>query len=102
VVAAEFMQWLWLVVFFVNALTLRQAITPDRLQGRVAASNQVITAGMAPIGSFLGGVIGSAVSVQASLVAGIVGMFLAAFWVVFSPVIQMREIPAHPDDALDR
>ena len=102
VVAAEFMQWLWLVVFFVNALTLRQAITPDRLQGRVAASNQVITAGMAPIGSFLGGVIGSAVSVQASLVAGIVGMFLAAFWVVFSPVIQMREIPAHPDDALDQ
>ncbi len=41
VVFAEFMQWLWLVVFFVNVLSLRQAITPNRLLGRVAASNQV-------------------------------------------------------------
>jgi len=93
VVAAEFMQWLWLVVFFVNALSLRQAITPNRLQGRVAASNQVLTGGMAPVGSFLGGVVGSVVNVQASLIAGIVGMFLAAFWVLFSPAIHLREMP---------
>ncbi len=29
IVAAEFMQWLWLVVFFANALSLRQAVTPN-------------------------------------------------------------------------
>jgi predicted MFS family arabinose efflux permease len=100
VVAAEFMQWMWLVVFFVNALSLRQAITPNRLQGRVAASNQVITGGMAPIGSLLGGILGSAVNVQASLIAGIAGMFLAALWVLFSPVIRLQTMPSAPDEAL--
>ena len=99
-VAAEFMQWMWLVVFFVNALSLRQAITPNRLQGRVAASNQVITGGMAPIGSLLGGILGSAVSVQASLIAGIAGMFLAALWVLFSPVIHVQAMPTMPDESL--
>jgi len=96
VVAAEFMQWLWLVVFFVNVVSLRQSITPNRLLGRVAASNQVITGGMAPIGSFLGGVIGSAVSVEASLIVGIVGMFLAGGWIVWSPVGQLRSLPPMP------
>ncbi|MBA2470155.1 MAG: MFS transporter [Chloroflexia bacterium] len=101
VVFAEFMQWLWLVVFFINVLSLRQSITPNRLQGRVAASNQVLTGGMALVGSFLGGTIGSVFSVQASLIAGIVGMFLAAFWVLFSPAIHIREMPTEPDAALD-
>ncbi|MBX6342495.1 MAG: MFS transporter, partial [Thermomicrobiaceae bacterium] len=35
VLASEFSQWLTLVVADVNQLSLRQAITPDRLQGRV-------------------------------------------------------------------
>jgi predicted MFS family arabinose efflux permease len=93
VVFAEFMQWLWLVVFFVNVLSLRQAITPNRLLGRVAASNQVITGGMAPIGSFLGGVIGSAFGVEISLVVGIAGMFLAAGWIVWSPAGRLLTLP---------
>lgn len=101
VVFAEFMQWLWLVVFFITVLSLRQSITPNRLQGRVAASNQVLTSGMAPAGSFLGGVIGTLFSVQAALLAGIAGMFLAAAWVWFSPAIGIREMPAEPDDARD-
>jgi MFS family permease len=101
IVFAEFMQWLSLVVFFITVLSLRQSITPNRLQGRVAASNQVLTAGMAPVGSFLGGVIGSAVNVQASLIAGIAGMFLAAAWVWYSPVHGIEEMPTVPDEELE-
>ncbi len=56
---------------------------------------------MAPVGSFLGGTIGSVFSVQASLIAGIAGMFLAGFWVLFSPAIHIREMPTEPDEALD-
>ncbi len=96
VVIAECMQWLWLVVFFVNVVSLRQAITPNRMLGRVSASNQVITGGMAPVGSFLGGVIGSTFGVETSLVVGIAGMFLAAGWIIGSPVGSLREFPASP------
>jgi predicted MFS family arabinose efflux permease len=100
VIFAECMQWMTLVVFNVLALSLRQSLTPNRLLGRVAASNQVLAQGMMPIGSFLGGVVGSLVSVQAALLVGVAGMFLAAAWVWFSPVIRIEAMPIEPDEAL--
>lgn len=100
VIFAEFMQWLTLVIFNVLGLSLRQSLTPPRLLGRVAASNQVMSQGMMPIGSFLGGVIGSLVNVQAALLVGVAGMFLAAVWVLRSPVASIRELPAEPPDDL--
>lgn len=98
IVFAEFAQWMTLVVFNVLGLSLRQTLTPARLLGRVAASNQVLSQGMMPIGSFLGGVIGSLASVQAALLTGVFGMFLAAGWVLFSPVPGIRQMPAEPVD----
>jgi MFS family permease len=100
VIFAECMQWMTLVVFNVLALSLRQSLTPNRMLGRVAASNQVLAQGMMPIGSFLGGVVGSLVSVQAALLAGVAGMFLAAAWVWFSPTIHIEEMPTEPDKEL--
>lgn len=102
VIFAECMQWMTLVVFNVVALSLRQSLTPNRMMGRVAASNQVLAQGMMPIGSFLGGVLGSVVGVQATLLVGVFGMFLAAVWVWFSPAIHIREMPQEPDAALVR
>jgi MFS family permease len=96
IVFAEFAQWMTLVIFNVLGLSLRQTLTPGRLLGRVAASNQVLAQGTMPIGSFLGGVIGSLVSVQAALLAGVFGMFMAAGWVMFSPVPGIHEMPAEP------
>jgi hypothetical protein len=96
IVFAEFAQWMTLVIFNVLGLSLRQTLTPGRLLGRVAASNQVLAQGTMPIGSFVGGVIGSLVSVQAALLAGVFGMFLAAGWVMFSPVPAIHEMPAEP------
>lgn len=102
VVFAELMQWMALVVFNVLRLSLRQALTPDRLQGRVSASNQVIIGGMQPIGSLLGGVIGSAFGVHVALIVGCAGMFLAAAWVWLSPTVGLIEMPGRPDPALER
>ena len=38
VVASEFTQWMAVQVYFINAISLRQAVTPDRLVGRVNAA----------------------------------------------------------------
>lgn len=102
VVFAEFAQWLALLVFNTNRLSLRQALTPDRLQGRVAATSQVLTMGMQPIGSLLGGIIGSVWSVQAALIVGVIGMFLAFLFVWFSPTRDIHDLPAGPDPSLLR
>lgn len=101
IVVAELIQWMTLVVFHVIRLSVRQSLTPDRLQGRVAASDQVLAGGMQPVGSFLGGVIGSWYGVQTALIVGVIGMFLAAAWVWRSPTASLRTMPGEPDPALD-
>lgn len=81
VVFAEFAQWMMLVVFQIGEGSVRQAITPDHLLGRVAASDQVLTAGLQPVGALLGGVLGEIIGIQATLLVGVAGMFCAGAWV---------------------
>jgi len=97
VIVAECMQWKTLIVFNVIKLSPRQALTPDRLMGRVSASSQVLIGGMMPVGSVLGGAIGSLFGVRVALLAGCAGMLLAAACVWWSPAIEIREMPAGPD-----
>ena len=44
--AAEFGQWMCLIVYYVNTVSVRQALTPDRLRGRVNATMRFIAGGM--------------------------------------------------------
>lgn len=99
VVFAEFSQWLTLLVLDVNRVSLRQAMTPDRLQGRVAASSQVLIGGMQPIGSFLGGVLGQLTSVHVTLFIACIGMFCAAAWLLDGAVFHVRTLPVEPGPA---
>jgi predicted MFS family arabinose efflux permease len=75
--------------FNVNQLSLRQALTPARLQARVHATSRALTWGALPIGAFLGGQLGEhlglrptlAISGCGTLVAGaiaFVGVLLAS------------------------
>jgi len=101
VLFAELMQWMALVIFNVLRVSLRQALTPDRLQGRVSASDQVIVGGMQPVGSLLGGAIGSAFGVHTALIVGCAGMFMAAAWLWLSPTAGLKEMPVEPDPAIE-
>jgi MFS family permease len=86
VVAAEFLQWLTLLVYAVNAVSLRQRITPDAFMGRVNATFTFVARGMMPIGSLLGGALGGWIGLPMTLVVGEIGMFLAVVWLVLSPL----------------
>jgi predicted MFS family arabinose efflux permease len=100
VMFAEFSQWGTLQIFNVNRFSLRQALTPDRLMGRVSASSTTIIGGMQPIGSLIGGAIGELVSVQAALIVGCAGMFIAAWWVWDSPIPSIQTLPEQPEEGL--
>jgi predicted MFS family arabinose efflux permease len=101
VVFAEFAQWMTLVIFEIAEGSLRQAITPDHLLGRVTASNQVLTNGLQPIGAFIGGMLGQAIGVQEALLVGVAGMFCAGAWVYWSPVRDITTMPTEPDPTLE-
>ena len=48
------------MIFFINYLSLRQAVTPDRLLGRVTATMICLTVSTAPLGGLAGGWVGGA------------------------------------------
>lgn len=77
ILASELLQWFTLVIYNINAVSLRQALTPDHLLGRVNGSMRFIGAGMRPIGSLLGGYLGSRIGLPGALVIGVFGMLLA-------------------------
>jgi predicted MFS family arabinose efflux permease len=89
-------------VFAVNFASLRQAQTPDRLQGRVNATIKVFTSGVVPVGALLGGLLGEAIGIRATVLVGVAGVFLAFLWVLLSPVRSLRSIPTDTPRPGDR
>ncbi len=82
------------VVYNVNQVGLRQAITPDRMLGRMNATMRLIVWGTIPIGALIGGILGTVVGLQAALWVSAIGASLSFLPVLFSPVRSLREIPA--------
>ncbi len=74
-------------------VSLRQAITPDRVQGRMNATMRTVVWGTIPIGSILGGVLGSTVGLVPTIVSGGILAGTAAGWILLGPV-RIREQPA--------
>ena len=81
------------VVYNIAQLSLRQAITPERIQGRMNSVMRFIVWGTIPLGAFAGGVLASRIGLKETLIAGGVGACLAFLPVVFSPVRSVREMP---------
>jgi MFS family permease len=82
------------VVYNITQVSLRQAITPDRVQGRMNASMRFVVWGTIPIGSLIGGFLGEQIGLRTTMLAGGLGGLLAGLWVFFSPVRALREQPA--------
>lgn len=81
-------------IYSIHAISLRQAVTPDRLLGRVNASMELVSEGMAPLGALAGGALGAVFGLQATLFVAALHGVLASLWIAASPVRNMRSIPA--------
>src|SRR6266581_8871916 len=83
------------VLYGINYLALRQAITPDRLLGRMTATMRFLTVASAPLGSLFGGALATAIGLRGTLLTvGMLGLVLSAAAVVWSPVRHHRTLPA--------
>jgi MFS family permease len=83
------------VLFGINYLSLRQAITPDRLLGRMTATMRFLTVAAAPLGSLAGGALATVIGLRATLLTiGVIALLLAAAAVLWSPVRRHHKLPA--------
>jgi predicted MFS family arabinose efflux permease len=85
------------VLYNVAQVSYRQAICPPALLGRMNAAVRWIVWGTLPLGSLAGGVLGTLIGVRPALWVAMVGSWAAGFWVLFSPLRRMRDVPAGPE-----
>ena len=81
-------------VYNINQVSLRQAITPPRMQGRMNATMRFIVWGTIPIGSILGGFLGGAIGLHDTIWIGAIGGIFAFVPLLFSPVRSLMKMPA--------
>jgi predicted MFS family arabinose efflux permease len=85
--------WFGAVVYNVAQISYRQAICPPQLLGRMNAAVRWVVWGTIPLGALLGGTFGSLLGVRPTLWIAFVGSWAAGWWVFFSPLRHMRDIP---------
>jgi MFS family permease len=87
-------------IYNINSMSLRQAITPDRLLGRINATMWVISWGAIPIGALVAGALGSVIGLRLTLVIGAVGYVLWGVLLFLSPIRSLREPPTLVEEEL--
>jgi MFS family permease len=85
-------------MFNLNQLSLRQAITPERLMGRMNSVVRFMYWGTMPVGSFAGGALATVIGIRSTLFVGIAGGTLAFVPLLFSSLARLRAIPDEIDE----
>ena len=82
------------VIYNVAQVSYRQAICPPGLLGRMNAAVRWVVWGTIPLGGLLGGALGTVIGVRATLWIAFGGSWAAGWWVFFSPLRRLRDVPA--------
>ncbi|MEV5355347.1 MFS transporter [Streptomyces sp. NPDC052693] len=81
----------------VTTMSVRQALTPDAMQARVAATITFVGMGTAPLGSLLGGLLVERWGLRTGLLLTAVGLLLSPVLMALSPLARLgRTLPARP------
>lgn len=93
VAAAGFITLFGGAVYNITQVSYRQAITPERMQGRMNATMRFIVWGTIPIGAIVAGFLGGAIGLTQTIWIGAIGSLFVFLPVLLSPVRSLREMP---------
>ncbi len=80
-------------IYNINQVSLRQAITPQRLQGRMNATMRFVVWGTMPLGGLVGGALGEVLGLRPAIALATAGGLTAFLWLLRSPVRTLVRIP---------
>ncbi|MGP3971724.1 MFS transporter [Streptomyces sp. 6N223] len=82
----------------VTVMAVRQAVTPDGMQGRAAATITFVGMGLTPLGSVLGGLLAEGWGLRTGLLVTAAGMLASPVLMALSPLARLgRTLPALRD-----
>jgi MFS family permease len=87
------------VVYNIQQLSLRQAITPERMQGRMNSVMRFLVWGPIPVGALVGGAIATSFGLRTALFVGAVGGFTTTIPLILSPIRKLKTMP-EPEEVL--
>jgi MFS family permease len=93
-----FVSSLGIPIYNINQVSLRQIITPNRLQGRMNATMRTLVWGTIPAGSFLGGIFSTCFGIIPTLIIGSVISGASFLWIVLGPIFKLSKQPEPVDD----
>jgi MFS family permease len=85
-VVANLLWGFYVLNYFVTAVSLIQAVTPDRLLGRTNASRRFVVQSMIPLGALAGGGLGTVLGLRETIAIGSVGALGAVVPMYLSPL----------------
>ncbi len=80
------------VAYNITQVSMRQAITPDRMLGRMNATMRFFVWGTIPLGAFLGGVLGSLIGLRPAIAVFAGACLLTPLPVLLSPLRGLRDV----------
>ncbi|HEX5148458.1 MAG TPA: MFS transporter [Candidatus Limnocylindrales bacterium] len=98
VAASGFIGGLCGVAWNINQVSLRQAMTPLRMQGKMNATMRFIVWGTIPLGAISGGFLGGVIGLHNTIWIAAIGSLVAFLPVAFSPVRHIVEMPKPTED----
>jgi MFS family permease len=94
---AEFWSGVGVMMLDISAGAIFAAIIPDRLRSRVSGAYSFVNYGVRPLGSVVGGLLGSTIGLRSTLWIGAVGALAGVLWLLPSPIPRLRDLP-EPED----
>jgi MFS family permease len=90
---AEFLSGLGLMLLDILAGTIMAAVIPVSLRSRVQGAFLVVNYGVRPVGTLLGGALGTAIGLRPTLWIATIGALAGLLWLIPSPIRTMRDVP---------
>src|SRR3954447_12448601 len=94
---SEFGTGLGVMILDIAVGSIFAALIPDRLRSRVSGAYMLVNYGVRPIGSLVGGFLGTAIGLRPTLWIAAIGGLTGFLWLLPSPVPRMRTLPEPAD-----
>jgi MFS family permease len=91
---SEFLSGVGLMLLDIMAGTISAGTVPTALRSRVSGAFMVVNYGVRPLGTTLGGILGTVIGVRSTLWIATVGALLGLAWLLPSPIRHLRDVPA--------
>ena len=79
-------------VYSINETSLRQAITPTHLLGRVSSAGHLLFHGGLTLGMLAGGALAQTIGIRQTMLIGAFGYLLSTLWLTLSPIRHVRKL----------